>query len=519
MAGFLERGIRYGFIIGFNRDCPLKPAPSNMLSVKERPEIVTRYIAEEVAAGRLRPSPAAQISPIGLIPKKNKPDKFRMIVDLSSPKGMSVNDGIDKEACSFHYASVAEAARRIVACGQGALMAKLDLKSAYRMVAVHPGDSPLLGIQWDGTTYVDSALPFGLRSAPIIFSAVADGLAWALFKSGVDYSLHYLDDFFFCGPRSSTSCQEALDTAIPLCSRLGLPVAPEKIEGPTTSLTFLGIRLDSVTMSLSLPRDKLLSMKKLLNSWHNRRTASKHELQELLGHLNHAAAVVHPGKSFLRSIIEAMKRPRLPHQLTRVDALCRADIAWWRLFIEDWNGVSILPLSQPSVTVASDASGSWGCGAFSQLTGEWFQLTWPPSWNQVNIAVKEMLPIVVAAAVWGHLWSGQHILFLSDNMAVVAALSARSARHPTLSHLLKCLFFWEARHNFEHSAEHLAGKRNTAADALSRNNLQSFRSLTPQAKAVPTVVPAQVLSLLMDPNLHWTSPNWVQMFRDSLNKV
>ena len=214
MAGFLERGIRYGFIIGFNRDRPLKPASSNMLSVKERPEIVTRYIAEEVAAGRLRPSPAAQISPIGLIPETNKPDKFRMIVDLSSPKGMSVND---KEACSFHYASVAEAARRIVACGQGALMAKLDLKSAYRMVAVHPGDSPLLGIQWDGTTYVDSALPFGLRSAPIIFSAMA---AWALFKSGVDYSQHYLDDFFFCGPRSSTSCQEALHTAIPLCSRL-----------------------------------------------------------------------------------------------------------------------------------------------------------------------------------------------------------------------------------------------------------------------------------------------------------
>ena len=64
--------------------------------------------------------------------------------------------------------------------------------------------------------------------------------------------------------------------------------------------------------------------------------------------------------------------------------------------------------------------------------------------------------------------------------------------------------FWEARHNFEHSADHLAGKSNTAADTLSRNNLKSFRSLTSQAKAVPTVVPAQVLSLLMDPNLHWT---------------
>ena len=64
--------------------------------------------------------------------------------------------------------------------GPGALMAKLDLKSAYRMVSVHPNDQPLLCIQWRGVTYCDQALPFGLRSAPKLFTAVADGLAWAL---------------------------------------------------------------------------------------------------------------------------------------------------------------------------------------------------------------------------------------------------------------------------------------------------------------------------------------------------
>ena len=97
---------------------------------------------------------------------------------------------------------MADAARRVVECGQGALLAKLDLKSAYRMVPVHPDDSPLLGITWKGSTYIDKALPFGLRSAPIIFSAVADGLAWALFTEGVEYSIHYLDDFLFCSPGS-----------------------------------------------------------------------------------------------------------------------------------------------------------------------------------------------------------------------------------------------------------------------------------------------------------------------------
>ena len=117
-----------------------------MSSVQEHPEIVSQYIAAEVGAGRLRPAPVKQLSPIGLIPKKNRPDAFRMIVDLSSPRGQNVKDRIACEACSFYYSSVADAARRMVECGRGAWTAKLDLKAPYQMVPVHPEDSPLLGI-------------------------------------------------------------------------------------------------------------------------------------------------------------------------------------------------------------------------------------------------------------------------------------------------------------------------------------------------------------------------------------
>ena len=70
------------------------------------------------------------------------------------------------------------------------------------------------------------------------------------------------------------------------------------------------------------------------------------------------------------------------------------------------------------MSVTSDASGSWGCGAYTQ-SGEWFQLEWPDEWLNINIAAKEMVPIAVAAALWGRSWRGQHILFRSDNEAVV----------------------------------------------------------------------------------------------------
>ena len=61
--------------------------------------------------------------------------------------------------------------------GVGSMLAKFDLKSAYRNVPVHPDDRHFLGMEWKGDVFVDTVLPFGLRSAPIIFSAVAEALA------------------------------------------------------------------------------------------------------------------------------------------------------------------------------------------------------------------------------------------------------------------------------------------------------------------------------------------------------
>ena len=52
-------------------------------------------------------------------------------------------------------------------------MAKIDLKSAFRMIPVHRADWDLLGMHWRGQYYVDTCLPFGLRSAPFLFNEYA----------------------------------------------------------------------------------------------------------------------------------------------------------------------------------------------------------------------------------------------------------------------------------------------------------------------------------------------------------
>ena len=117
--------------------------------------------------------------------------KWRLILDLSSPEGFSVNDGIKRELCSLSYMSVDDVARRVRDLGKGTLMAKFDLKAAYRNVPVHPGDRWLLRMVWEDSLYVDTVLTYGFRSAPAIFSAVANAPAFIVRNKGVRNLDHY----------------------------------------------------------------------------------------------------------------------------------------------------------------------------------------------------------------------------------------------------------------------------------------------------------------------------------------
>ena len=105
------------------------------------------------------------------------------------------DNGIPPELCSLQYAKVDYAVDIIRKLGRGTQLVKLDIKDAYRIVPVHPADYHFLGIEWRGFTYIDRALPFELHSAPKIFNAVPDFIAWVLACKGVNCQLHYLDNF------------------------------------------------------------------------------------------------------------------------------------------------------------------------------------------------------------------------------------------------------------------------------------------------------------------------------------
>ena len=143
-----------------------------MPSCKAHAEIIEEYLTNEIKEGRIldlflpHTIPHIHINRFGVIPKRHQPGKWQLITDLSFPEGNSVNDAISAAACTLQYISVDQVALQAMQLGKGALLAKTDIKAAYRIVPVAPQDRIFLGMKFNELVYVDGALPFGLRSAP-----------------------------------------------------------------------------------------------------------------------------------------------------------------------------------------------------------------------------------------------------------------------------------------------------------------------------------------------------------------
>ena len=482
---YIVEGIRYQFRVGFDYTRPLKSATSNMSSFHHHPQLKSEYLAEECAEGHIMGllardfSTKVHVSSFGLIPKKT-PGEWRLIVDLSSPEGKSVNDGINEYWCSLRYVTVEDALHMIAALGRGSLLAKVDVRKAYRNIPIHPAGRSLLGMVWEGKLFIDTALPFGLRSAPNVFTAVADAAEWIAQQEGVDRIIHYLDDFLVVGPPKSYRCKQHIDKVLELFQDLGLPVAPSKLEGPATCLCFLGIETDTESLEIRLPADKLQRLQSLLRAWRTRSSCRRHELESLVGHLSLACYVVRAGKSFLRRLIELLGVACRGHHFLQLNSSHRADLCWWEAFISSLNHAVFFRgiLSHSShFSFYTDASGSLGCGEI--WSPHWFQVRWQdhltsqwPELGADSITYKEVLPTVWGLAIWGRLWFQASVIVYCDNQGVVAAVKSGYSKVSRIAHLLHYLFFFiKARYDIDLEALHIPGASNQLADTISRHEL------------------------------------------------
>ena len=306
---FILDGVTNGFQL-LPIDAPISKAEVDNYASATGPdskEKVERAILEELSAGNyyIPECKPTIVSALGAVPKPDL-DDLRVIYDCSMPPGRGVNSFISIDKQKFQ--TLDDATKLI---GKDLYIAKVDLRRAYRSVPVHPSNYPALGLKWrfDGdrefTYLVDTRLPFGARSAPGIFHRITQSVRRMMKRKGFSRIIVYLDDFLVVG-RTFKECQLAYDTLCSLLLELGFAISPGKLVPPCQKLTFLGVVIDTSTLSLSLPQSKLCDLQTLLISFRFKVRASKRQLQQLAGRLNWACKVVYGGRTFLRRILDLM---------------------------------------------------------------------------------------------------------------------------------------------------------------------------------------------------------------------
>ena len=464
LVSFVLRGFRAGFDIGFFGNIS-SVRPNNLLLARSCPSEVYKAIFKEVSrdhtSGPFVSPPVVPFhcSPLGAVPKKD--GSYRLILDLSSPRGCSVNEGISWEQYSVRYSSFDDAVDMVRQLGPSSW---LDIKHAFRLCPVRSSQWGLLGYCWQGQFFLDTRLPFGSWSSPFLFNNFADLLLWILVAvGGITYIVHYLDDFSV---------------------------------GPATSICYLGIEIDSKAQVVRLPADKFTELLAALHLWRRKKKCTKWELLSIIGSLSFASKVVKPGRMFLRRLINLSTTVSdLNHHIS-LNTESRADINCWCDFLPSWNGVCYIqadPISSVSISLFTDASG-FGLGAVYGTY--WLSVPWPEPYKSFHINILELFAIVAAVVTWGHEWRDQQILFFTDNSAITHVWRTGTSVDRIIMKLVRYLFLFSARLNLNILMQHIPGHTNLLADALSRLQVHCFRQLVPGAHLHPSSIPPELWHIL-----------------------
>jgi len=499
-AAVLVLGIRQGVLLSHSGPRTGHVIGPNLPSAYANDAAVTADIERELGKLLRRgpfdapPFPFFRANPLGIVFKKTS-TKPRLIHNLSWPRnGDSVNKHIDQ--FEIKLTAFDRAVRMLTLLGRGTYMAKLDIEAAYRCVPIAPSDWPLMGLKWRDKFYFDIVMQFGTASATAIFEWFSSAVEFLANKQLLIRNVvHYIDDFMLLA-KTEAQCAQQLDALLKLCTLLGLPVSPSKVETARQVMLLLGVLFDSITMTISLDQDRVLAIQQQLRSWSGRTTASRSELQSLIGTLSFASKVVPMSRVFLRRMIEQLKTipTKLPSNMQRLLGIqFFKDVAWWEQFISVRNGKALQSnCGSRSIThIFTDACVP-GYGASCNLN--WFSQTWTKDEEETARAAlkrdsmpwKECYAIAKALATFAPPATGQRIVVHTDCMPVVNAWIKNDTKKPAIAQLLRTIMFICASHDVELRVQFIAGTKNVLADSLSRGEVSLFTTYLPAHALSPT---------------------------------
>ena len=502
-----------GFVNGFRLKYTgprIHRVSPNLLSAYQHQEELKEKVRKEINLGRVAgpfdnlPISNLQISPVGIVLKSDGLN-WRLISHLSYPPSNGINAFIDPKFCTVKYTSFDRVVEMLSQLGKGAEMGVIDIKSAFRLLRVYPGDFDLLGFQIEGKYYIDKCLPMGCAISCNIFEQFSTFLHWLVEKkSGMKTLDHYLDDFFFAGQKHSNYCKNLMNCFLDICHELGIPIAQDKLVGPVTNLIFLGLELDTLEMCIKIPAKKLESLITDLQYFLNQNRITLKNLQSLVGSLNFFSKAVRSARAFNRRFYDLMSRAKKPYHFIKLNTETKEDMRMWLYFLQSFNGKTYFPQSSWSdsdvLELFTDSAGSadLGCGAY--FSGQWAYFPWPKSWEEEGIlkdmTFLEFVPVVLAIAIWGDRFQNQKIIFNIDNLSLVNILNSQTSKSKRVMALIRPFILYTLRNNVVFKAKHIFSKSNFIADAISRQQWDRFRTLAPQAQLNPQEIPVSFRQMI-----------------------
>lgn len=469
---------------------------SNIEMVRERLQDYIKIGAVEQLPVKFNLS-AVTIQPLHVVLKNGR--KPRLVIDLSR----NLNPHLQQT--KFSYSRVEDAVKL---SHPGCWYAKLDLSNCFLSFPLHPSVWDHFIFCIDNVYYRFIRMPFGLSCAPQICTLLLSVVAFALTKNKCKF-VRYLDDFLFIAS-SRQDCLRQLSTAIHIFQQFGLVVNPDKTEGPTQTIIFLGIKICSLTQTLSCTEERINELLSLLHSFLNSPSKSdpnttnhsyfirRRNLESLIGKLSFAAQVLPGARPFLRRMLDCLHSSPNHKSKIRLSAAFYQDVQYWIQHLSSWNGKAKWRDSEP-VIIATDASLD-GFGFYLESLpphisvtslpphlrpGHGFIGVYSPSHSSYHHSSRDMVwcelfAVLAAAHTFAShpIFHNQSFLFRVDNQPDVQIINRQSTKSSRLSLLLRSLSHYSHQYNICISAQHRPGSLNILADFLSRPQHHHFSPLT-----------------------------------------
>ncbi|KAL0166051.1 hypothetical protein M9458_037895, partial [Cirrhinus mrigala] len=368
----------------------------------------------------------------------------------------------------------------------------IDLKDAYFHVSILPRHRPFLRFAFEGRAYQYKVLPFGLSLSPRVFTKVAEAALSPLRERGIRI-LNYLDDWLILAHSWDLVCAHR-DMVLNHLAQLGLRVNWEKSKlFPAQRISFLGVELDSVSMSACLSPERAQSVLRCVATLRCGSAVPLKQVQRLLGHMASSAAVTPLGLMHMRPL-QHWLHTRVPrwawHRGTfrvNITPSCRQTLSPWTDIMFLRSGVPLKQVSRRIIVTTDASKTGWGATCNGQAaSGVW---TGPRLFWHINCL--ELLAVLLALRRFRPMIQGKHVLVRSDNTATVAYINHQGGvRSFRMSQLARHLLLWSQHRLKSLRATHIPGEANRMADSLgdstpSRHRIQPLPAMVLSIQGLP----------------------------------